>query len=111
MFSSPVILLQADSPQSSALRRKLEDIFGAVQPVSSVAQARRAVAMNRASYAVIDSEIASFDDISALTHDFPATGFVCIHRLADEQMWAEALNAGALDIFSPNDATGIVNAV
>lgn len=111
MYSSPVILLQTDSPVSSALLSKLNDAFGAVLRVSSVIEARHAIAHHQSSYAVIDNEIAPFNDISDLTRDFPATAVVCIHRLADESMWAEALNAGALDIFSPYDANGIVTAL
>ena len=111
MRSSPVILLQPASQISQELRAKLERVSGGVHLACSVDEAKRAIAHYRAGYAVLDAEIASFSDVAEITRDFPATAVVCIHRLADEQLWAEALNAGALDIFSPNDANGIVNAL
>jgi ActR/RegA family two-component response regulator len=111
MYSSPVVLLQADSPLSSVLQRELENACGGVQRVRSVGQARQAIAHHRASHAVIDCEISSFREIADLTRDFPATAVICTHRLADELMWAEALNAGAVDIFSPTDARGIISAL
>ena len=37
-------------------------------------------------------------------------GIVCTHRLADEEMWTAALNAGAADIYPSYDTRGILSA-
>jgi hypothetical protein len=39
---------------------------------------------------------------------FPATAFVCVHRLADDCMWAQALAVGAVDCCQSNDVRGIL---
>jgi len=111
MRSSPVVLLQLDSEICHGLSASLERAFGGVHKAYSVEETRRAIAHHRAGYAIVDIEVASFSEVAEITRDFPATAVICIHRLADEQLWAEALNAGAFDIFSPVDTDGIVGAL
>jgi len=65
---------------------------------------------NRAEALVLDMEAASLDDLRYLSRELPATRIVCNHRIADEQLWIAALNAGAADCCASSDRKAIVNA-
>ena len=54
--------------------------------------------------------MASLSEVARLCHDFPAISIVCNHRLADEEMWAATLNAGAADCCPSHDTRDIVRA-
>jgi hypothetical protein len=53
-------------------------------------------------------ETASISDVERLSREFPQACIVCTHRLADEDMWTAAVNAGAADVCPPSDTRGIV---
>jgi len=76
--------------------------------VHVTADIRGTVARLRAQIAVVDLEVVSFSDLGELCKEFPATAFVCIHRLADDAMWAQALAAGAVDCCVSADLPRIV---
>jgi len=111
MCTAPVVVLQPDSRAALRLRVVLQPSFSAVYHASSVDEASSMIARYRAGFAVLDTESASLRDVDRLTREFPATVFICTHRLADEQMWAEALNAGAADLCSAQDTSGILRAL
>jgi len=48
-------------------------------------------------------------DLEALHRSFQSTSIVCTHRVADEEMWASALAAGASDMCSSADVDDIVH--
>ena len=50
-------------------------------------------------------------DVERLTKEFPGTAVICTHRLADEEMWADLVQAGASDVCSSADAQGILTAI
>ena len=57
---------------------------------------------------MVDLELISKTELRALCMEFRSTAFVCIHRLADDQMWSEALATGAMDCCRANDLRGIL---
>ena len=67
-----------------------------------------AVARLRAPFAVVDLELISLPELKQLCAQFPSTAFVCIHRLADDRMWTEALAMGAVDCCHSADVHGIL---
>jgi len=76
--------------------------------VHATTDIRETVARLRAQLAVVDLEFVSFSELGELCKEFPATAFVCIHRLADDAMWARALAAGAVDCCLSADLERIV---
>jgi DNA-binding NtrC family response regulator len=110
MQSSSLVLLQSDPRIVLSLVASLRSSFHSVQPVKSVHELRTNIAKHQARVAILDMEIASISDVEHLAHEFPGVCFVCTHRLADEEMWAAALNAGAADICLSNDLPGILTA-
>ena len=59
-------------------------------------------------FAVVDLELIGIPELKQLCAQFPSTAFVCIHRLADDRMWSEALAAGAVDCCCSSDMHGIL---
>ena len=94
IVGSPVSVSGPDSP-----------IFATVHVTTEI---RETVARLRAQLAVVDLEVVSFSELGELCKEFPATAFVCVHRLADDAMWARALAAGAVDCRLSADLERIV---
>ncbi len=109
-MQSSVVLLQSDSRIRQSLVASLPHSFHRVQSVRSVNELRADVAKHRAEVVILDIEVASISDVERLSHEFPGVGIVCTHRLADEEMWTAALNAGAADIYPSYDTRGILTA-
>ena len=103
-----VILLQSDSRVAQSLVSALANNFGSVHQVQSLGELRTSIAKHRAGVAILDMETASMSDVEHLSREFPKACIVCTHRLADEDMWTAAVNAGAADVCPPSDTRCIV---
>jgi DNA-binding NtrC family response regulator len=103
-----LVLFQSDAKVAQSLVSALSDSCASVRQVESFGDLRRSMAINRASVAILDLEAASMADVERLSLEFPATCIVCTHRLADEDMWTAAVNAGAADVCPPTDTRGIL---
>jgi DNA-binding NtrC family response regulator len=103
-----VVLLQSDSRVAQFLVSALANTFSSIRQVESLSELRNSIAKHRAGIAILDMEAASFSDVQHLSREFPAACIVCTHRLADEDMWTAALNAGAADVCPPSDTRGIL---
>jgi DNA-binding NarL/FixJ family response regulator len=106
-----VVLLQGDPRVATALSSELSNFFHAVQQVESMDELWNSVAKQRARVAILDMETASIADVERLSREFPGACIVCTHRLADEELWAAALKAGAADVYLSSDTRGILSAV
>jgi DNA-binding NtrC family response regulator len=105
-----VVLLQGDSRVAQSLVSALADTFGSVRQVQSLGDVRTSIAKHRAGVAILDMEAASISDVERLSREFPQACIVCTHRLADEDMWTAAVNAGAADVCPPSDTRCILRA-
>jgi DNA-binding NtrC family response regulator len=103
-----VVLLQSDSRVAQSLVSALANTFSSVRQVQSLGELRTSIAKHRAGVAILDMEAASMSDIEHLSREFPKACIVCTHRLADEDMWTAAVNAGAADVCPPSDTRAIV---
>jgi len=103
-----VVLLQSDSRVAQSLVSALANTFSSVRQVQSLGELRTTIAKHRAGIAILDMETASISDLQLLSREFPKACIVCTHRLADEDMWTAAVNAGAADVCPPSDTRGIV---
>lgn len=105
-----VVLLQSDSRIAQSLVSALANTFNSVRQVQSLGELRTNIAKHRAGIAILDMEAASISDVEHLSREFPKACIVCTHRLADEDMWTAALNAGAVNVYPPSDTQGILRA-
>jgi hypothetical protein len=71
-------------------------------------EVRTAVARLGAGLAIVDLELIHFPELGELCRDFPATAFVCTHRLADDAMWLQSLAMGAVDCCLAGDLPKIL---
>lgn len=105
-----VVLARQDPALVDNLVRSIQKQFLNVATVSSTEEARNAIARDRASLAVVDLELVGLSQLAELCHEFPATAFVCFHRLADDAMWSQSLAAGAVDCCYSSDLPRILQA-
>ena len=105
-----VVLLQSDNRTVQPLIAQLSTFFPSVREARSLGDLREDVAKHKAQVIIVDIESASFREVERLSHDFPGVCIVCNHRLADEQMWTMALNAGAADCCASSDPRSILEA-
>jgi len=106
------VVIAARDPQSATdLAVSLTRHFRSVSVAGSMEEVRHAIPKLRARLAVVDLELASLSEVRALCLEFDSTAVVCTHRIPDEEMWASALAAGAIDCCQHGDVAGIVAAV
>ena len=103
-----VVLLQSDPGTVQSLAAPLQKVFRSVHEVNSLNDLRTNVAKHRTPVVILDIEMASLDEIEGLSREYPAASIICTHRLADEEMWAIALSAGAVDCCRSSDTQSIV---
>jgi len=102
------VLAYQDQNSAQYLASSLTKEFRNLLVARSAVELRSSIAHYRTPFAVIDLELISLPQVKELCREFPATAFVCIHRLADDRMWAEALAMGAVDCCHSHDLRGIL---
>jgi hypothetical protein len=102
------VLAHQDAASAQRLATSLTKEFRNLLLAKSASELRSSLARYRAPFAVVDLELISFGELKELCNEFPATAFVCIHRLADDRMWSEALAMGAVDCCQSSDLRGIL---
>lgn len=105
-----VALLQSDAGIARTLCSSLCHHFHVIHAAKDVEELRQIISKNRVDVVIVDIERACLSEIECLRRDFAALSIVCTHRLADEEMWTAALNAGAADMCSSVDTSSIVTA-
>lgn len=103
-----VVLALHDESAADRLSASFTKQFRNLITAKSFPELKSAVARFRAPFCVVDLEMLSLPEVRALCKDFPGMAVVCVHRLADDQMWSEALAAGAVDCCSAGDVSGIL---
>ena len=103
-----VVFAHHDPGAAECLRASLSKQFRNLAVAKSGEEIRNAVARFRAPFAVVDLELINLEELSRLCSEFPSTSFVCIHHLADDRMWSDALAAGAVDCCYASDIRGIL---
>jgi DNA-binding NarL/FixJ family response regulator len=103
-----VVLAYHDALSAERLVASLRNQFRNLVVAKSPEEVSSAVARLRAPFAVVDLELVSMAELKQLCTQFPSTSFVCIHRLADDRMWSEALAMGAVDCCHSGDVRGIL---
>jgi DNA-binding NarL/FixJ family response regulator len=108
MRTLTIVVLQSDPMIAQRLAGVLSSRFQSVHVARSVRELRNAVPRDRAGAAILDMEASGLSEVEGLHREFPHLAIVCTHRVADEEMWASALNAGASDMCPASDTEGIV---
>jgi len=105
-----VALLQGDPSTVRAICASLCHHFNAIYAAENMEQLRQKIARERVHLAIVDMEMAGLSEVERLRRDFAGLCVICTHRLADDEMWTAALNAGAADMCASVDTRGILSA-
>jgi DNA-binding response OmpR family regulator len=106
-----VVVLESDPRVAQRLAAHLSDHFHAVHLTHSGDELHERVAKNRPEVVVLNMEYSLLTDVRRLRLDFPLLPIVCTHRIADEQLWIEALDAGASDVVRSDDVQSVLTSV
>jgi hypothetical protein len=98
-----VVLAHHDPVVAQSLGDALRPHFRRLVTITQPLEVEAAIARSRAGFVVADLELLSYEQLRKLIVGFPSTVFTCVHRLADEAMWAEVLSLGAVDCCLAND--------
>jgi len=105
-----VVLYQKDARAAEALAASLSNLTS-VHQAGSREEIRPIIARHRAEVLVMDLETSPLSEVQRLHHEFPGLSIVCTHRLADEELWTEALNQGAADMCDPWNTQDVVQSI
>ena len=105
-----VVLAHRDPGLTDNLVRSIQKQFLDLETVNSAGDFRDTMTRRKTPLAIVDLELVDFPQLGELCHEFPSTAFVCIHRLADDTMWAQSLAAGAVDCCFASDLPSIMYA-
>ncbi|HZW80339.1 MAG TPA: hypothetical protein VFF50_07705 [Candidatus Deferrimicrobiaceae bacterium] len=106
-----VVVFETDPRVAQTLAGKLSPHFHAVHLTHSGDELRKRVASNHPEAVVLDMEASRLTDVRSLHQDFPLLPIVCTHRIPDEQLWIDALDAGASDVCQSDDAQNVLSSV
>ena len=98
-----VIVAQRDATSATQIALALHDHCRTVYLANTPEQIRRAVPKQRADVIVVDLEMVGLEEIERLHREYGNLAIVATHRVADEEMWTQSLQAGAVDCCYPQD--------
>jgi len=98
-----VVLYQNDPRTAQTLAVSLSQHFDSVYLANTYQEVLPAVARHRAGAVVLDLETSGPGEVERLHHEYPSLCIVGTHRLADDQLWTEAMSLGASDICEPRN--------
>ncbi|HMK28590.1 MAG TPA: hypothetical protein VK473_02825 [Terriglobales bacterium] len=105
-----ILIAHHDGMAAATLATSLRPHFRSVALVGSIDDLRSAIVEQGFDTVALDLELVTRSALEELCRKFPQVGFVCIHRLADEELWAQVLSAGAADCCFTTDVAGIAEA-
>jgi len=110
MPAPTIVIAQSDPDIAEELARDLHAHFARVAIAEDLEELRTMLLRHEVRVAVLDLEFLSMDEIHDLAGRRGDVMIVCTHRLPDEQMWMDALNAGAAELCHPYDLHTILHA-
>jgi DNA-binding NtrC family response regulator len=106
-----VVLFQTDARTAQILAENLSQHVRLVHLARTWDEIRLSVVRHQPEVLVLDLENSRLNEVDRLHREFPGLCIVCTHRLADEELWTEALNQGAADMCEPRNTEDIVRSV
>ncbi|MGH9644920.1 MAG: hypothetical protein ACRD3Q_21160 [Terriglobales bacterium] len=96
-----LVIYHNDPGTARALEAGLSQHFGPVKLVKKYDDVQSAIARQRAEVLVLDLETSRWDAVRNLHEEFPSLCIVATHRLADDELWTQAMSQGAADVCEP----------
>ena len=111
MQALTVVVAHLDSVSAQQLTNGLRAHFRRVATAEDQDTLRESIGRNRPHLAIVDLDMVPVEGFRELCADFPATGFVAVHRAPDYEIWNAAVGAGALECCHPTDIPSILSAM
>ena len=105
-----IVILQNDPVRAENLLSEVRSVSDAVFIVQSLPELQTLVAQFPIHIGVLDLGLISCGEIGRLRRQL-GMQIVCTHHTPDDVMWAEALDAGALDCCFDDDGAAICRAI
>jgi len=106
-----VVLYQNDAETAERLSASLAQFFPFIYSIHERQEIRAAIVQTSAELLVLDVEYTGTGEVESLHREFPGLYIVCTHRLANDELWTEALNQGAADLCVPWNPEEIVRSL
>ncbi len=106
-----VVICQGDNAGAHVLASSFAPHAHSVHVASSPENLRETILKARADVLVLDMEIVPLEEMNRIHREFSDLCIIGIHRLADEEIWAAALNSGASDVCDSSDSASILRSV
>jgi DNA-binding NtrC family response regulator len=106
-----VVLFQNDAETAKRLAASLAQYFPSIYLTRNRDEIRPAINRCSADVLVLDVESSAERELERLHREFPGLYIVCTHRLANDELWTEALNQGAADLCVPWNTQEVVLAL
>lgn len=104
-----VVLLQCDPNVTKSMAASLSQSFSLVHATQSIEKLQGSIVKHRPAVVIVDLEMISINDVKRLCREFSDVKVICTHRLADDEMWTQALSAGAVDVCPSFDVGCVAN--
>ena len=105
MPAPTIVIAQSDPAIAERMAKDLHAHFARVAVAQDPEELREMLQRHEARVAVLDLEFLNMDEIRDLAESCGDLMIVCTHRLPDEQMWMDALSAGAVEFCHPCGST------
>ena len=105
-----VLILNADAVRAQALVCQLKSVSKNALAVRSLQELQQVAVELSIRLGVVDLDAATLQEIANLRGGL-SMEIICTHRHADETMWADAMNVGALDCCYDDDVAAICRAL
>ena len=110
MESYTVLLAEKDPTVARSLGTSLDAHCRAVKIVHSFDELKSAIPRTRADAIIVDLETVPLNHVATLSRESQLP-VVCIHRVPDDKLWTEALEAGAVDVCRNYDVPSMIRAI
>jgi len=107
---SAIVILQSDPSRAENLVSEVRPISEAVFIVQSLPELQTLASQFQIRFAILDLDVVSIREIVHLRHQL-GMKVICTHHTPDEDMWTQALDAGALDCCFDDDGPAICRAI
>ena len=89
------VIAQSSAKAIEQLIKPLNQHFRSVYTAHDLQELRAFIAGHHADVAIVDLELITMEQLRQLATEFAGATIICTHRLADERLWTDALEAGA----------------
>jgi len=101
MEALSLVIYHKDPGTAQSLEVSLSQHFEPVRLVKKYEELSTVIAKNRAAVLVLDLESSRVDAVRHFHKEFPSLCIVATHRLADDDVWTDAMTQGAADVCEP----------